>query len=829
MCSNLRRFSASSIAFALSATLLISACRWEPLKNLRTGDQSPPPGSLQLNLGKFSCMSEVGKKVDAYLGGEMSELDIRTFMGCIRGALAKFTSIEKGETQGSYTPDELTRFLNRYYLRDEVLTPAFATEIMKVKVLILGGDEYKITEQEIAGLSNLVTFFENEAVANLQYIPIYTASKSLDTSKLTTADFVNMSTQLQESALQLAKKLSTQNVGYELNSLNSFLTELRKFLRWDEYRPESQTPEQTVKIVAAYKAVVTGKNDSVIHPNEWAPLSDSVSSLFSIYVNYKLQLKDKSISSGQGLDALVNAVSSATSLFGRIIDRNSTKAVTFAASDDLIDAFVQTNIMPGNLRASSIKQAYKFLIQKAFRSRVKTLGSSPVNGLGWQALNEIHSEFELWADGQRYLNDNAIRALRIQPGTKDWLKDIGATIQGFDFRQFIFNGVDLGDARSTEIERIAEKIPPYFRVDDARAYILPTDEMNQAGVFNSVADLTRMNTIRALIRLLVRGAATDDRVILMSRDWIHSGVTEDEMQTFFDNLHDLGVDLKLIDPRKENSGRRSFDEGKLFTYDGNGINEPDGQGSELLNVIQGIEYLTTIWSGGRVRDMVYKHIDAMCKSQGVLPGPPDVFGIAKINRKCFEQNFFADGLNDFVNLPHLRDDFNKRTASEKTQIIKALEVIAKSPCPDVNYIELGEIANVATVLHYVEVIFTVYDKDRTGSLTGQEAMRAFKRFSGYIGRQAEQLEGKKISVSLLKAVYSYLVQHQELPSGWGDVPVLYEKVRYFNEDINQYEDGSSDSAPEMNIDRVKLLEVLEVLATSNSKPPTSANVCSPSN
>jgi hypothetical protein len=276
----------------------------------------------------------------------------------------------------------------------------------------------------------------------------------------------------------------------------------------------------------------------------------------------------------------------------------------------------------------------------------------------------------------------------------------------------------------------------------------------------------------------------------------------------------------LIDPRKTNTGSRSFQEAKLFTYDGNGVNAPDAQGDQLLNFVQGMEYLATIWSGGKVRDLVYSHIDALCRTQGVQVGPVDPFGVPRLDRKCFEKNFFNDGLTDFANLPHLRDDFLKRTDQERGQIVHGLEAIAKGPCSNSGFIELGEIATITTLLHYVEVVFSVYDKDHNNVLSGDEVMHAFKRFSGFIARKALEKSKSTYSVSMLKAIFAYLVEHGELPTGWS-APVLYaEKWHYFNNDINQYEGNTTEEAPDISVDRAKLIDVLKILAASSSSSPS---------
>ena len=801
----------------------LGACQWQPFKNLRVGDKSPAPGSIQIDLSKYSCMSEMGKRVDDYLSGRMSERDVHLFGGCLRTALHRFVDTVDGRSKGLYTPDELAIFLNKWYLHEQQLTPPFVREIMKVKVLALGGSIEQITDQEMNGLVDLITFIEAESIANLPYLDFYTQSPHLERAKISRFELSNMRNQLRQTGQHIADRFRIQGQSYDMPSLERLLTEMHKFLRWEQIRPDNKTPEQIVNLFAAHKAIVTGQDSLTILPQDWVMLMDSAASLFGIWVDFQLQLKDLPLTYGAGLDSFVASINEAMALLGRVIDQNPSKLISFSATDKLFDALNDIQGLPSGVRVDSIKETYKFLIQKAFRNPVSTTRNEQVSGLSWQELNEIHAEFYLWAEGQQYLSDNARRSLGLKFGAGDSLLDpIAKALESFDFRQFIDRGVDQKDARSREIERIVHSVPAFFRVGDERAFIMPPQELGDAGVYDGIFDLTRLNIMRGLVRLLIRSAASDDRIVMMNKDWQHTGVTEDEMDEFFNKIRNLGIDLKLFDPRRAGVGRRSFVEGKLFTFAGNGINEPDAQNSHLLNFVQALDLLSTIWSGGKVRDMFYSDIGNLCRQEGFKDGPSDVFGVPMLDRKCFTSHFFNLKLAELDNLPHLRDDFLARKASEKKQITDALEVIGKSPTPDAKYIELGEIATMVTVLHYLEAIFTIYDGNHDNVLTDVEVMHSFKRFSGYLARQARATEHKDVSISLLKSIFAYLVEHQNLPTSTDALTLYWNKYRYFDNDLNQYEPGESGQVstaktPTLRVDRVGLLNVLKVLAMVNAQ------------
>src|SRR6185437_1726456 len=186
-------------------------------------------------------------------------------------------------------------------------------------------------------------------------------------------------------------------------------------------------------------------------------------------------------------------------------------------------------------------------------------------GLSRSQLGQLQNEFSLWADSQSYLSDRAKQSLGFNSLLiPHALENFESQLKNFDLSTLIFN---YADPRGQEVEKIVNDIPPFFRDGDTRAYIMPRDDLRSYGVKYGMTDLTYMNTIHSLARLLVRGFASDDRISKLNGDWSQTGVTEAEMQMFYNTVHGLGEDLKFMYP-KYGSGSKSFIEGKLFTYAG---------------------------------------------------------------------------------------------------------------------------------------------------------------------------------------------------------------------------------------------------------------------
>ncbi len=851
----------------LSALILgLAGCGW-------LHDRNPPAGPLSLNMGRYSCMSEIGQKVTNYLNGKLNADEVKAFGGCIRTALNRFMIFTSDRRKGEYNPKDLQRFLNIHYLSsNQQMSDQFTQDIMDLKVVIVGGSRALITDSEITKMIDLVTLLQSEAIANLPYVQLYSHVNDKDFS-VDRATLDQARIQLQQSARDIANLLQGNDQPYRLDSLERLIGDAQAFLNWKKLHPKSMSPQVFTQLVQAHRYVVTGTFSNEIEPADWPVLFDSITAVYSAIVNYKA-IRHGPYTYGPNLDILIATVRNIFDLIGRTIDHLPNNVITFDSTDRLLAALGAADYLNG-LRVKSIDDVYRYAVAKALRDPTTQSKGLVVTGLSRSQLGQLQNEFDLWADTQSYLSDRAKESLGfsskalLDPKT---LKSFETKVNDFDLSPFIFN---YADPRGQEIQKIIENIPPFFKdgrqvVDngdnhkhiDRRAYIMPRGYLSQYGVKYGMTDLTYMNIIHSLARLLVRGFASDDRIAALNGDWTKTGVTESEMEMFYNTVHGLGQDLQFMYP-KYGSGSKSFIEGKLFTYAGDGIDWPgDHKAHRLFNFDQIMEYITELWSGGQVRNQIYNEMFVTCWQDGdknekidVSKLPKDVFNIPVIPRACFAKHFFDHHLDEFANLPGLQQAFSRLSLRDQNNVVYNLEDIARYPCnSSKKYIEFSEIATIATVLHYVETIFTVYDRDQNGVLDQYEIMNAFNRFHGYLARQVQvELQKKPIiilghkfdplnlSTDTLESIFAFLIQYQRSPTAVIDLPPVYwNNFWYFNRGVQSARAGIRDilqkmiywhkfstqqDLPRMSIDRAGILNVLTVLAESSN----AAYVCRPKN
>src|SRR6185437_12296571 len=109
---------------SLCIVIGVAGCGW-------LHDRNPPAGPLSINLGRYSCMSEIGQKVTDYLNGALDADDVTGFGGCVRTALHRFMIFTSDRVPGGYVPADLQRFLNVHYLaKNQQMSDQFVKDIM---------------------------------------------------------------------------------------------------------------------------------------------------------------------------------------------------------------------------------------------------------------------------------------------------------------------------------------------------------------------------------------------------------------------------------------------------------------------------------------------------------------------------------------------------------------------------------------------------------------------------------------------------------------------------------------------------------------------------
>jgi hypothetical protein len=205
-------------------------------------------------------------------------------------------------------------------------------------------------------------------------------------------------------------------------------------------------------------------------------------------------------------------------------------------------------------------------------------------------------------------------------------------------------------------------------------------------------------------------------------------LSQEQLQQFYDDFRDLGIDLRFVDKRNFLAGRRTFLEGKLFTYVSDGISAEHPN----LTFTQTMEEAAFLYSGGDLGQDLYDRLRGLCDEGG-----PDIYGNPKLSRDCVQGHLTSVLIESIDTMPGLiaflrQLDVDQRLKYAQTLLDSALNHNNLKQEPDgKDYVENSELATVAVVVHYSEAVLTRYDTDpRNEMLSENEVNNALSVFGG---------------------------------------------------------------------------------------------------
>jgi hypothetical protein len=293
----------------------------------------------------------------------------------------------------------------------------------------------------------------------------------------------------------------------------------------------------------------------------------------------------------------------------------------------------------------------------------------------------------------------------------------------------------------------------------------------------------------------------------------------EKFDLFTNDIWGLATELGFFDFRTVGRAKRSFWEGRLFTYPNN-LNDQ-------LELLELVDLFSQMLSGGfRQTQRVYHlSLDWGCHEGSSRTDP--VVGLPYLRKDCLMQTFLDRWSEVFKNFPGWLSSSQRWNENVKTQILEAALYVGsvserddRSPLLNEATVEYSELRNTFVALHYVENLMLIYDLNQDGWLSQAELEAAAPRFRDYISEKI-QLVLKRIaqerpawirrilgSVGSLQTfndtVFFYIAHRGRVPTAedWGD---------FLSFTVNM----ARGALP--NLDRTHILNVLKVLKQSSQE------------
>ncbi len=736
---------------SLYAALLLSICSC----GLKIGEE--PTRDREIVIAGPGCMNEVSTKIGQYFNGDSSEQEVKEFFLCLKGVFQQFGTYARGNDEKTYTPSELREFLQRF-MKDREVSDQLLIDLVQLKSSLLGGPEDRLDREDLSSAIQSLDKFEEMAQSLRPHMellslkdwrmgrPVRVSPANLD---LATEAF-------HKFAMDLGQVFYKTRKPYHLASFKSLIREFRKFSQWEQTYPNSRSVELWAEFFKQFKVFSSGGDPEVIAPGEWQTTLRALSGWYMIVLRVNYDFKVRPVFFGEGREKLSSSANEIIYLLERAIDSQARRVISHQQFGDLVKSLESLRWLPFGLSAKSVSEAFVHLTTKILGDIQVHPSKRASRGLTRFNLAHAAAEFERWSEIQKFLDKT------FQQEARSWTSTVG--IQTID-QVFKLNSTGLADPFLPDIRMMAQRNRPLFRVGLDRVFLVQETALEEHAVVHGFYNLSIMNLIRAVVSVIFRGYSWSiDRLNVLD-----AGLTSKELQSFYEDFKNGGVDLEILDSRGKDAGTRSFMEANLFTYSGDGMNPPskDKPKGHLLRYEELVELFSFLYSGGQLANEFFALGEGSCPI-----GPVDFRGKPRVGRKCLVEKISRQLPELVPNMPGLQKEYQKWGTVEQEQFVEMLYSTVLSPqYSHPKWAELAEMSAMATILHYSEAIMTRYDLNQDSILKESEIDVAFLTFRDFIKGMGEGMCQNLGDTQALE-VFKFILKYSRVPSNLIDFGLM---------------------------------------------------------
>jgi|GEM_PF-4752151 len=717
---------------ALMSLVLVTAC------GLNVGEKPPPAMDLHPSTTKYACVGEIAKKTELYINAQMSDQEINTFISCLQGAFFAFSQYMHGQQDfDSFTPDEIRKFIQDNLLPQDAgkITDELLRQFMLIKQNLVGGDLDRIKRSDLEAANQILEQIRVEAIRMRPYMRILNPKLVDHEDKTLLGENIAKAEQAARMTSQaFGKIMSTSQKPYSFKDLESFISEFRKFAKWQEHFPDANSAKAWTDLISSFKSIAVSKSDKYIEPRDWIPLFQYSAEWYLNYIKFDVVLKKQPVLlEGRGLQNLIGWSDSMLDLLKEAVRNQNDQMISFEAVDRFLYALKGMKWLPDHIRVSSLSSALRATTNRILGPHEEAANVRSAPGITKVTVANLAVELAQWQEIQLYLYER----FAVSENRKQKIKKLEETIPALNAATEI--STDVAHGREAW-DRLIEVFKGAGAKDSDRAtaaiFLEGSDrvhlsDVSGVGSYETFFNLSRMNIYRLVMSLVFKGYADAG-----PHGVVDAQLSQAQLQSFYQDFREIGIDLGMTDRRTETAGKRTFLEAKLFTYLADGIS-PDRSN---LTFTQAMEEAMFLYSGGQLSQDLYERKEGDVTVGGLIKdcgkGPKDIYGHPKIRRSCVRRNIVDELLTNVTTMPSYTKflqslDNDGRMLYADTLMRAAFNKKNLKDEPNgVDYVELSELATMAMVVHYSEAVMTRYNTERPedGILSETEVNNALSVF-----------------------------------------------------------------------------------------------------
>ncbi len=733
---------------------------------LRIADQ--PPAKPEIRVGEFSCMQDISKTIHRYVSAKQNKAnETEEFFGCMKRSLEAFATYVRGDQTSYYTPEELRKFFERFVLKNQKISDALLSELMIMKVNLVGGSLNRLSRQEIARGMDLLEQLRAVFVELGPHMKILNPNLAMrlrmEGRPLPPVEETIRA--VRAAGDRLGELMAFSHRPYAIKNLRQLLEELREFANLEDEFTTMGSVENWMQLLTAFKEITVHPSvdgNDFVAPEEWRLLTYQLAGWYTLWIRFHNSIAIQNRFSRSGVESILAFFREARDLLERALASQSQQVIEFDKMDRLFVAMDRLHIMPLSMTPDIGSQMVRIIVERVFGNPEIIPDKRKTNGLTAVTLYQMGVEVGLWANIQLVLNDFflAQEAPRYNP-LYMWLRS-GNIRNSFEPEDLahrlrnVFTGDESYFASYLRFVRNSRPLVAPWPNDVMRVFLVNEKELATYKIGYSFQDLSWKNLMLSALRLLVRGYAESSE---RGKAW---GVSKRETQKFYMDFKPFGESLHIFDPRNCKAGARSFLEGKLFTYTGTGYDETsENPRQRFLSFESGAELLSFLVSGGLEGRSLYA--DYLQRCQPPDSAPQDPFKDSMIEKSCFLGDLSRNLLMRLKGMPRWQAYFAKLTFEDQLQFVSTLLVSVKDSRTAKDWIEQQEMSSMLVVLQYIEAVFTRFDENLDDVLDDREVQKAYPIYRKLIQEAALRMGKNLNNEEKIRYAFNYILYYGEIP------------------------------------------------------------------
>ena len=724
---------------------------------------APNDAPLKLDPSEVGCLSRSSATFKDFVEGKATDDRINDLWHCTARSLELFDEHVKGTNPGEFNPDELRKFLQRYFVTDFKISDLLVKDAMELKKALLGGSTEIITSAELARARFLFNLFNNHMLRLRPFLPLSKLrSAGVDDS---TVDYAAREMEL--AGIEIGNAIQETATPYVFDHLDRLFNQIGV----DSGKISYRTLRDRAKMVRAAKAILVEPPSTSINPLEWGPFFKTAGQAFSIYIRFHHFEKNypKTWTCGRGRERMLRVLTEAQELVKSAIQRHPGAVVPFSEMDELLDTLDWTvtedtldgtvihdhSKYTGQKFMETIKETLRPLVRKAMGGLAAGPNGRDANGLTVPALARVWDMFLEWNEEQHYL-EASYRKLGRFDCDETAKNPFGITKVHYPMDKVM--GLSVSDGTSGMLPSSVAAVEA-FRKDLRTSRLLSADESEEIffpihGGPNGDEDqhtfynISQMNLLRLATHMSIAGW-TDPAEI---NQRAAASVSIDEFDQFYKDLRNLGIESEYFDYRKWDTARRRFREANLFLFHSNG--------DMYLDQTEGFEFIVFLGSAKKLSSRYLDEIAKQCPGTDLT----GLYNTVSVPADCFKERFFAGFPRFLVHMPGMAAYYQSLSAKKLTKFqdnIMSIATDGLSPGERVD--DIGS-EKLSTLFHYTEAALRRFDTDYSQTLNANESIRAYQVFRPTFAVLVREKSDYFQTDEDFEALFTYLLANGSMPT-----------------------------------------------------------------